>query len=196
MHVTRWYKRSTNIGLQIQLFLRKVYSYSLHIDPKGTSPAYDLTRRWWRRQWHWHRRWRHSTTLLGWWRRHPHMLTCHTGRRWRWPYHANRRGHHVWLWWSHWKPVLELHGWWHRLGRCRPSRLPMHLHWRWELPNRHWWGPYLWNLPPNWTIAKRSWYRWSTIWKTLSRRATCKHRVWSILLRSWVVCSQQSLCQQ
>lgn len=176
-----------------------VYSYSMNIDqPDGTFPCpyLCLTRRWWRRWRHGHGRWGHPTALL-WrgWRWHPHRWSGHTGRRWRWPYHANRRGHHVWWWWPHGKPVLELlwHGGWRSVWRSRPSRLPMHLHWRRELSNR-WRWPNVLNLSRYCAIDIRSRHRGGTIWKPLGRRTTCKHRVWPIPLRAWVIGCQQSLC--
>lgn len=161
--------------------------------PDGTF----LTRWWWWRRRHRHGRRRHSTLLWRGWGWHPHRWCWHTsGRRWR-PYHANRRGHHIWWWWPHWEPVLHLgwHGGRHRL-LSGPSRLPVHLHWRGELSNRWWrWLSNVLHLSRNCAIAIRPWHRWTTIWKTLGWRTTCKHCVWPILLRSWIVCCQQPLCQ-
>jgi len=161
-------------------------------------PCLCLARRWWRRRRHGHGRRGHSTTLLWWgWGWHPHRWRRHTGRRRGRPYHANRRRHHVWWRWPHWKPVLELlcHGGWRTVWRSRPSRLPVHLHRRRELSNRSKWRwPNVLNLSWNCAIAIGPWHWWTAICQSLGRWTTCKHCVWPIPLRSWVVCCQQSLC--
>lgn len=177
-----------------------VYTYSMRIDQlDGTFPCLCSTRRWRRRWWHGHGRRGHPTTLLWWgWGWHPHRWRGHSSWRWWRPYHANRRGHHVWWWWPHWKPVLELlwHGGWRRVW-SRPTRLPVHLHWRRELSNRsRWWWPNVLNLPWNCAIDIRPRHGRTAIWKPLGWRTTCKHCVWPIPLRSWVVRCKQSLCQQ